>query len=109
MFVHSAEPWALLTGFGILMAMLLDYLFRVPFDPVATFSLTGFPAFALLSYADASRAKKMRDAEAERAKKRERLGKKKQTRPYRPIRNRWTVLLATSVLLLSVWIMVFFI
>ncbi|MFF2540837.1 hypothetical protein [Streptomyces cyaneofuscatus] len=104
MFLQAAELWALLAGVGILVGMALDHVFGVPFDAVLTFSLSVFPAFGLLSLADAVRARSMREAEAARRQKRKRLGKKKQpVRCYQPIRRRWIIPVAASVLLTTFW------
>ncbi len=109
MFLQSAELWALLAGAGAMAGMPLDYFFGVSFDAVLTFSLSVFPAFGLLSLADAVRARSMREAEAERREKRKRLGRKKQAiRPYRPIGRRWIIPVAASVLLLTFWSVLFF-
>ncbi|MFI5725836.1 hypothetical protein [Streptomyces cyaneofuscatus] len=104
MFLQAAELWALLAGVGILVGMALDHVFGVPFDAVLTFSLSVFPAFGLLSLADAVRARSMREAEAARRQKRKGLGKKKQPiRCYQPIRRRWIIPVAASVLLTTFW------
>ncbi|MFE2294309.1 hypothetical protein [Streptomyces sp. NPDC059452] len=109
MFVSSAGHWALLTGFGVVAAILVDFLSRGLSNVVVILSLSVFPAFALLSFVDAMRARALRDAEAERRKKRKRQGKKRRPiRCYHPIGNRWIIPLATSVLLLPVWIVIFF-
>ncbi|MFE6731053.1 hypothetical protein ACFVAM_24010 [Streptomyces californicus] len=107
-FSLSAAHWVLLSGIGIVAAICLDFICGDLSVAVVVFSLSVPPAFSLLSFADAVRARVMRDAEVERKEKRKRLGKKKQeTRLYRPIGSRRIIPLAVSVLLLPVWIVVF--
>lgn len=109
MFCQSAELWALSAGAGAMAGMPLDHFLGVSFDAVLTFSLSVPPAFALLSLADAVRARSMREAEAVRRQKRKRLGKKKQAIPrYRPIRRRWIIPVAASALLATFWSVLLF-
>ncbi|WP_411080678.1 hypothetical protein [Streptomyces sp. cmx-18-6] len=115
MFRHSAECWALMTGFGIMAGMLLDYLFGVSFDLVVTLVLSTGPAFALMSGVDALRARseQRRTTRTVRSKK----GKgRKQTRrarmlkerTYTPLSHRWLVLVAGVALLTPIWLSIFF-
>ncbi|MFD4951462.1 hypothetical protein [Streptomyces sp. NPDC058451] len=102
-FSLAAAHWAFLAGLGIVSGMLLDYLFGVSFDAALTFSLSVFPAFGLLSAADAVRARSARVAAEQRSGRRN-----KGSRKYRPINRRWIILVTASVLLSAVWFVVFF-
>lgn len=104
-FSLSAAHWAFLAALGIMAGMLLDYVFGVSFDAVFTFSLSVFPAFSLLSAADAVRARLARGGNvAERTtKKRNEKG-----RMYIPITHRWLIPAAAPALLAAFWIVVFF-
>ncbi|MFD8060635.1 hypothetical protein ACFXA0_27770 [Streptomyces cyaneofuscatus] len=104
-FSLSAAHWAFLAALGIMSGMLLDHLFGVSFDAVLTCSLSVFPAFALLSVADAVRARSARETGAAR----KRPGKRKQeSRRYRPIRHRWIIPVAAAVLLAAFWLLLLF-
>ncbi|QRV27479.1 hypothetical protein I6J42_24575 [Streptomyces californicus] len=97
--------WAFLAAFGIVSGMLLDYVFGVSFDAVLTLSLSAFPAFGLLSAADALRARSAGQANA--APKR--AGKRGEgRRTYRPVAHRWIIPVTASVVLAAGWIGVFF-
>ncbi|ARF61518.1 MULTISPECIES: hypothetical protein [Streptomyces] len=104
-FSLSAAHWAFLAAFGIMTGMLLDYLFGVSFDAVLTLSLSVFPAFGLLSAADAVRARSAGqvDAAPKRAGKR---GEGRRT--YRPIGHRWIIPVTASVVLAAGWASVLF-
>ncbi|MHC5703633.1 hypothetical protein OTC26_019640 [Streptomyces tirandamycinicus] len=99
-FSLSAAHWGFLAAFGIMSGMLLDYLFGISFDLILTFSLSAFPAFGLLSVADAVRARLARDADKtkKRASKRS-----KKIHKYHPITHRRIIPIAASVSLLTAW------
>ncbi|MFH8885196.1 hypothetical protein [Streptomyces californicus] len=99
-FSLSAAHWAFLAAFGTMSGMLLDYLFGVSFDAVLIFSLSVFPAFGLLSAADAARARSAGKANAapKRAGKR---GENRRT--YRPIAHRWIIPVTASVVPAAGW------
>lgn len=104
-FSLSAAHWAFLAVFGIMSGMLLDYVFGVSFDAVLTLSLSVFPAFGLLSAADAVRARSAGQAGA--APKR--AGKRgEDRRTYRPIAHRWIIPVTASVVLAAGWAGVLF-
>ncbi|MFJ6216647.1 hypothetical protein ACIQGZ_25450 [Streptomyces sp. NPDC092296] len=98
----AAAHWAFLAGMGVVAGMALDYFLGVPFDLVLAVSLSVFPAFALASGADALRSHQL--AARTTAPRR---GRSDDGVTYTPIRNRWAVFAAASILLASVWVAVF--
>ncbi|MFJ6885016.1 hypothetical protein ACIQRC_09345 [Streptomyces californicus] len=64
-FSLSAAHWALLSGIGIVAAIFLDFICGDLSDDFVVFPLSVLPAFSLLSFADAVRARVMRGAEGE--------------------------------------------
>ncbi|MFI1187416.1 hypothetical protein [Streptomyces californicus] len=103
-FSLSAAHWAFLAAFGIMSGMLLDYLFGISFDVVLALSLSVFPAFGLLSAADAVRARSAGKANAA-PKRADKRGEDRRT--YRPIAHRWIIPVTASVVLAAGWIGVF--
>ncbi|MBB1245879.1 hypothetical protein GL263_20330 [Streptomyces durbertensis] len=104
-FSLSAGGWCLVAASGVMLGMLLDFLFKVPFDVVLSISLSVPPAFALLSGVEAVRARSARDAggNLRRSKKR------RKRRNYRPMARRWIVAAAGSMFLLIFWVQILFV
>ncbi|MEW2131188.1 hypothetical protein [Streptomyces sp. NPDC005435] len=86
MFSLAAAHWAFLAALGIVSGMFLDHLFGVSFAAVLAVTLSVFPAFCLLSAADAVRARRSRE-----------------NLTYRPIARRWVIPVVASMSLPAVW------